>query len=376
MDTNKEETLDPLSKMVPKNILKVKPYIPGKPINEVKRELGVSKVIKLASNENPFGPSPKVIQAIRDFAPNVHFYPDGGCYYLKKDLASHLGVNPENIIMGNGSDEIVSIITRVFIQKDDEAVMGDPSFLMYRIDTLLSQGKITPIPLKEFKIDISKMIKAITPKTKIIFISNPNNPTGTITKREEIGRIIKQAPSDVLIVCDEAYHEYVDDPEYPDSLSWVREGKNIIVLRTFSKIHGLAGMRIGYGIARKGIISILNRARPPFNVNSLAQVAARASLKDKEHILRSKKIAREGKKFLYQKLTELGVPFVPTQANFILIKVGEKTRDIILTLLKKGIIVRGMEAYNLPQYIRLTIGKQEENETFTQEFQKALRQKI
>jgi len=372
----KIENVNSLSKMVPKEILDVKPYIPGKPIEEVKRELGISRVIKLASNENPLGPSPKAIQAIRDHAPNVHLYPDGGCYYLKKDLALYLGVNPDNIILGNGSDEIVSIITRVFIQKGDEAIMGDPSFLMYKIDTQLSQGKIVPVPLKEFRIDISGMIKAITAKTKIIFISNPNNPTGTIIHKEEMQKMIDKLPSSILLVCDEAYHEYVDDPKYPDTLSWVKEGKNIIVLRTFSKIHGLAGLRIGYGIAREEIISILDRARPPFNVNSLAQIAARASLKDEEHIVKSKNLVQEGKKFLYRRLKELGVEFVPTQANFILIKTGEKTRKIILDLLKKGIIVRGMEAYNLPQYIRLTVGRREENEIFVQELQNTLHQKI
>lgn len=370
----KRENVDPLSKMVPADILKVKPYIPGKPVEEVKRELGVSKVIKLASNENPLGASPKAIQSIKDYASNVCFYPDGGCYYLKNSLATHLGVDPDNMIVGNGSDEIVSIITRVFVQKDDEAIMGDPSFLMYKIDTQLSRGKIIPIPLKEFKIDVCRMGEAITPRTKVIFISNPNNPTGTIVEKEKMRRIIEQVPPGVLIVCDEAYHEYVNDPEYPDTVSWVKEDKNIIVLRTFSKIYGLAGMRVGYGIARKEVISILNRARPPFNVNCLAQVAGRASLQDKEHVLKSKNLTEKGKKFLYSRLTELGVPFIPTQANFILIKSGEKTADIIRALLKKGIIVRGMEAYNLPHYIRLTIGRQEENEIFIQEFQKALQQ--
>lgn len=362
-----EDNLDPLSKLIPEDILKVKPYTPGKPIQEVKRELGVPRVIKLASNENPLGPCPRAVQAIRDYAPQVHLYPDGGCYYLKKDLASHVGVDPDNIIVGNGSDEIVSMIARVFIQKGDEAIMGDPSFLMYKIDTKLSQGKIIPVPLDNFKINVSGMIKSITPKTKLIFISNPNNPTGTIISKEEMQKIIEAIPPEVLVVCDEAYYEYVDEQGYPDTLFRVKEGKNVIILRTFSKIYGLAGMRVGYGIARKGIVSILNRVRPPFNVNSLAQVAARASIQDKEHIKKSKILVREGKEFLYAELRKLGIPFVPTQANFILIKTGEKTKNIVLALLNKGIIVRSMEAYNLPHYIRLTIGRREENETFVRE---------
>jgi len=348
--------------MVPSSILNITPYIPGKPIEEVKRELGVDKVIKLASNENPLGPSPKAIQAIRDYAPQVHLYPDGGAYYLKQELAKHIKVSPENIIVGNGSDEIISIITRVFIQKGDQAIMGYPSFLMYSIDTKLSQGEIISVPLKEFRLDISGIIEALTPKTKLIFISNPNNPTGTIVKREEMEKLLEKLSPNVLVICDEAYYEYVDDPEYPDTISWVKEGRNIITLRTFSKIYGLAGLRVGYGVARKEIIWILNKARPPFNVNSLAQVAACASLQDKEHLEKSKNLVKEEKKFLYKSFEELGIPFIPTQANFILINTGEETEKIVNSLLKKGIIVRSMKAYNLPDYIRLTIGTREQNE--------------
>ena len=369
---NENITVDPLSRQIPTDILNIKPYVPGKPVEEVQRELGISKVTKMASNENPLGPSPKAVQAIRDHAAKAHLYPDGGCYYLKRYLASHLGVEPHSIIVGNGSDEIVSIVTRVFIHKGDEAIMGDPSFLMYKIDTQLSQGKVICVPLKEFTIDASAMIKALTPKTKLIFISNPNNPTGTTVNRYQMQHIIERVPSGVLIVCDEAYYEYVDDLEYPDTLSWIKEGKNIIVLRTFSKIYGLAGLRIGYGIARKGIVSILNRARPPFNVNTLAQVAARASLQDREQLVRSKRVIREAKVFLYKQLGNLKVPFVPSQANFILIKTGEKTRELIHTLLRKGIILRDMQVYNLPHYIRLTIGRQEDNEIFIRELQNVL----
>ncbi|MBC7189331.1 aminotransferase class I/II-fold pyridoxal phosphate-dependent enzyme, partial [Candidatus Aerophobetes bacterium] len=241
-------------------------------------------------------------------------------------------------------------------------------------DTQLSLGKMICVPLKNFTIDIEGMIDAITPKTKIIFISNPNNPTGTIVKKEDMQKLMQKIPPHLLVVCDEAYHEYVEDPGYPDTLSMVREGKNIIVLRTFSKIYGLAGLRIGYGIARKGIISILEKARPPFNVNCLAQVAARASLKDSQHVTKSKNLVREQKKFLYEELEKLGIPFVPSETNFILIKAGKKCKKITSFLLKRGVIVRDMEAYNLPEYIRLTIGTYQDNRTFLQEFKNALRQ--
>jgi len=368
-DPMENKNQDPVYKMVPRSILSLNPYVPGKPIEEVKRELGISEVIKLASNENALGASPKAVQAIQDHLSRIHLYPDGGAWYLKRDLARHLEVSPENIILGNGSDEIVSIITRIFIQRGDEAIMGDPSFLMYKIDTQLSQGEVICIPLKNFQMDIFAVLKAITPRTKLVFISNPNNPTGTITPKEDMKKLLQKVPSHVLIISDEAYYEYVDDPDYPDTISWIKKGKNIVVLRTFSKIYGLAGLRIGYAVAREKIISLLNRARPPFNVNSLAQVAARASLKDKEHLNKSRKLIKEEKEFLYNHLRRLGISFLPTQANFILIESGKKTKEIILALLKKGIIVRGMEAYNLPHHIRLTIGTREQNEAFVREFQ-------
>ncbi len=360
---------DPLYRLVPKNILEITPYVPGKPIEEVKRELGLSRVIKLASNENALGPSPKAVQAIKESLSRIHLYPDGGAWYLKRDLASYLQVAPENIIPGNGSDEIVSLLTRIFIQPGDEAIMGDPSFLMYKIDTQLARGKLICVPLKCFKMDTSAILKAITSRTRLIFISNPNNPTGTITSAEALQKLMEEIPPHVLVVSDEAYHEYVDDPSYPETISLIKEGKNIVVLRTFSKIYGLAGLRIGYAVARESIISLLNKVRPPFNVNSLAQVAARAALKDKEHLEKSQKLIREEKNFLYDSLHRLKIPFVPTQANFILIETGERTPEIILALLKKGIIVRGMKPYNLPHHIRLTIGTREENETFIRELQ-------
>jgi histidinol-phosphate aminotransferase len=365
----KNKNQDPVYKMVPQSILTLNPYLPGKPIEEVKRELGISEVIKLASNENALGASPKAIQAIEDYLSRIHLYPDGGAWYLKKDLAEHLGVTPENIILGNGSDEIVSLITRIFIQRGDEAITGDPSFLMYKIDTKLSQGEIICIPLKNFQMDVPAVLKAITPRTKLIFISNPNNPTGTITPGKEVEKLLQKIPSHILVISDEAYYEYVDDPDYPDTISWIKKDKNIVILRTFSKIYGLAGLRIGYAVARERIISLLNRARPPFNVNSLAQVAARASLKDEEHLNKSRRLIREEKQFLYKHFTKIGVSFLPTQANFILIESGERTKEIVLALLKKGIIVRSMEAYNLPHHIRLTIGTREQNEAFIREFQ-------
>lgn len=346
------------------DIMKIKSYQPGKPIEEVKRELGLKTVAKLASNENPLGPSNKAIEAIKKYAGKVNIYPDGGGYYLKRALVEKLGLEEEKIILGNGSDEIISLITRVFLQKGEEAIMGDPSFLMYKIDTQLSQARIIPIPLNDFRLNLPAMAKAITPKTKLIFISNPNNPTGTIVEEKEVRIFLKDLSPQIIVIFDEAYFEYVEDENYPQTINLLNGESNIVILRTFSKIYGLAGLRIGYGISQPQIIKILNRARPPFNVNSLAQVAALASLKDQDQIIRSKKLIKEEKEYLYSKLDKMKLSYIPTQANFILIKLGIKAPYIEKKLLQDGTIIRGMKAYNLTQYIRLTIGTREQNEKF------------
>ncbi len=346
------------------DIMKIKAYQPGKPMEELKRELGLGTVVKLASNENPLGPSSKAVEAIKKYASKVNIYPDGGGYYLKKALAEKLGLREENIILGNGSDEIVSLITRVFLQKGDEAIMGDPSFLMYEIDTQLSQATIIPIPLTNFRLDLPAISKAITSKTKLIFIANPNNPTGTIVEEREVKSFLKDLSPQIMVIFDEAYFEYVEDENYPQTINLLDGKNNIIILRTFSKIYGLAGLRIGYGISQSQIITMVNQARPPFNVNSLAQVAALASLKDQDQVIRSKQLIKEERKYLYSNLHKMKLSYIPTQANFILIKLGKKASDVEKRLLQHGIIIRGMKAYNLTQYIRLTIGTREQNERF------------
>ena len=352
------------------DIMKIKSYQPGKPIEEVKRELGLKTVVKLASNENSLGPSNKAIDSIRNYASKVNIYPDGGGYYLKRALAEKLGLKIEEIILGNGSDEIVSLIAHVFLQKGEEAIMGDPSFLMYRIDAQLSQGIALPIPLSNFRLNLPAMAKAITPKTKLIFISNPNNPTGTIVEEKEVINFLKDLSSQIIVIFDEAYFEYVEDENYPQTINLLNEKNNIIILRTFSKIYGLAGLRVGYGISQPQIIKMLNRARPPFNVNSLAQVAALASLKDQDQVVRSKRLIKQEKEYLYSSLKKMKLFYVPTHANFILIKLGRKASYVEKKLLQDGIIIRGMKAYNLTQYIRLTIGTRKENERFIRALRK------
>jgi len=302
----------------------------------------------------------------------INFYPNGGGHYLKKALAEKLRLEDTRIILGNGSDEIVSLITRVFLQKGEETIMGDPSFLMYRIDTQLSGARVISVPLNNFRLDLLAMAKAISPKTKLVFISNPNNPTGTIVKKNEVKNFLKEIPSRILVIFDEAYSEYVEDKDYPQTIDFIDRENNVIILHTFSKIYGLAGLRVGYGIAAPEIVEMLNRARPPFNVNSLAQVAALASLKDKNQISRSRKLVKEGKEFPYSHFKRLKLSFIPIQANFILIKIGKKTPDVEKRLLKEGIIVRGMGAYNLADYIRVTIGTKPQNEEFIKALGKVL----
>src|SRR5574337_953286 len=278
----------PLKLTVSKNISSLVPYPPGKPIEELERELGIKGSIKLASNENPLGPSKKAVEAVAAALSNLHRYPDGSCYYLKEKLSAFLGVPPETLIFGNGSNEIIELLVRAFLKPGDEAVMVDPSFAVYPIVIKTVGAKGRPVPLKAMRHDLKAMAKAVTKKTRLVFIANPNNPTGTIVTEKEFGRFLKEVPEDVILCVDEAYREFVRSPEFPDTLGHIREGRPILLLRTFSKIYGLAGLRIGYGVAPPRMIDYMNRVRQPFNVNSLAQVAAIAALGDGAHLERTR----------------------------------------------------------------------------------------
>ncbi|MBM4129075.1 MAG: aminotransferase class I/II-fold pyridoxal phosphate-dependent enzyme, partial [Nitrospira sp.] len=280
----------------PEHISSIKPYVPGKPIEELERELGIKDSIKLASNENPIGPSPLALRALREtlmgqnLSSSFNRYPDGSGYYLKKALSEKLSVSDEEIILGNGSNELIDIAVKTFVQPGDEGVMAYPSFVVYPMSVQAMGGKSVLVPLKHYTHDLDAMADAVTPRTKMLFIANPNNPTGTMNKRNEFERLMKRLPDGILVVMDEAYYEYVEDPEYADSMRHFREGRDILILRTFSKIYGLAGLRIGYGIAKKEIVTEMNKIRPPFNTNSLAQIAALHALKDDEHVRYSREI--------------------------------------------------------------------------------------
>lgn len=360
-----------MNNLINPNLQDLKAYEPGKPIKELERELGIQEAIKLASNENPIGPSPAAIQAIKDDLAEIHRYPDGGGYYLKQVLAQHLGVRENQLVLGNGSDEIIALICQTFLKPGEEVIYAHPAFVEYELISKAFGAKGVIVPLKDFTHDLPAMAAAVNKNTKLIFIANPNNPTGTMVTKDEFASFMDKIPVEVIVAVDEAYYEFINRDDFPDCLHYVKQERNIIVLRTFSKAYALAGLRIGYGIAPPKLISYINRVRHPFNVNSLAQTAAIASLKDKEHLALSRKIINEGRNYLYRQLEEIGLEYVPSVANFLLIKVSN-SQEVIQRLLKLGIIVRNMGVYGLDEYIRVTIGTREENQRFIRTLRQVL----
>jgi histidinol-phosphate aminotransferase len=350
------------------DIQSLSPYVPGKPIEELQREFGLARVIKLASNENPLGPSPKAVAALTECNETLHRYPDGGAYRLRQALADRWKVTSEHVILGNGSDEILGLLARTFLAPDDEAVMADQTFVIYKMEVVAAHGKPVVVPLTQWTHDLEGMARAVTPKTKLLFLCNPNNPTGTMVSADAVERLMGRIPPDVIVVFDEAYVEYVRDPHFPESIAYVRQGRNAIVLRTFSKIYGLAGLRIGYGITTPEINTFLNRVRPPFNANSLAQRAALAALEDDEHVARSRAVNAAGMEQVGAGLQALGLSPIPSQANFLYVDVKRDGRTVFDTLLREGIIVRHIEG----SMVRVTIGRPDENVAFLNALRKVL----
>ncbi len=354
-----------MENLMRKNVRNIKPYIPGKPIEEVKRELGIQGDIdKLASNENPLGPSPRALDAVKNSVDEMNLYPDDANFYLKNKLSEMLDVTPNELFIGNGSVEIIHYATLAFLNPSERVIMSKPSFIMGKIETQIMDGEIVEVPVKDYKTDVDEIIGKINHKTKIIYIDNPNNPLGSMLNAEEIDRIVKNSNDNILIILDEAYYEYIDREDFPDSLKYVKDGLNVLVLRTFSKIYGLAGMRIGYGIAKREIIDALGRVRLPFNVGRLTQIAALAALDDTEHREKSKKIVEEGKKYLYREFENLGIPYIKSETNFVTIDIKRDTNDVFLNLQKRGIIVRPLKPYGLPTFLRITVGIPEQNQRF------------
>ena len=354
---------------VSENIKNITPYTPGKPVEELERELGISGSIKLASNENPLGPSPKALRAIREGLSGLNRYPDGSGYYLRQAIAQKLGVDLSQIIIGNGSNEIIELAVRTFVQPGEEVISADPSFVVYPMITQAAGGTNVVVPLKDDRHDLDAMADRITPKTRIIFIANPNNPTGTMNTAKEMERLMSSVPDHVIVAVDEAYFEYVTREDYPDSLRYLQSGKRILIMRTFSKIFGLAGLRIGYGITQPELVEVMNKVRQPFNTNSLAQLAARAALNDAKHVALSQQTNGEGKQFLTQSFQRMGISCIPTEANFIMFETARDGKELYESLLKNGVIVRPMGGNRL----RVTIGLPEENQRFVEELEKIVK---
>jgi len=346
---------------VPDYILALKPYVAGKPLAELEREYGITDAIKLASNENPLGPSPLAMKAIREAIEELHRYPNSGSYDLCENLSKRFGIKSENIVLGNGSDDIIAMLARVLLQPGDEAVLPRPSFLFYEIMIRCSGAVPVEVPLIGTTINLEGMLKSISPRTRLIFLTNPHNPTGALITKAELDDFVAAVPADIVLVIDEAYIEFVRQPDCPQSIDYLDSGKLIVGLRTFSKAYGLAGLRIGYGIMPSYLADLLNRVRQPFNVNSLAQAAAIAALKDEGFLKETVRLVADELEFIGAALKDLGIEYYNSHANFLLIRVGKSADDVFADLLKLGVIVRSMTSYGYPDSIRVNVGLHEEN---------------
>lgn len=345
------------------------PYQPGKPIDELQRELGLKNIVKLASNENPLGPSETVKKAIQQSLDDISLYPDGNGFYLKKALSDKLAVSPDMITLGNGSNDVLDVIARVFLSSGRECVYSEYAFVVYAIATqsVGATARVAkayqPDETDAYGHDLVAMEELVTEKTSVVFIANPNNPTGTWIEPEALERFIKKIPKHVIVVLDEAYCEYLDQQSLVDTTKWLKQYPNLIITRTFSKAYGLAGLRVGYAVSHPDIANLLNRVRHPFNVNSLGLVAAKAALQDEEYIRKSRELNKQGLQQLANGFERLGLNYIPSVGNFISLNVGDKAADIYTNLLHEGVIVRPISAYKMPQHLRVSVGLHAENET-------------
>jgi len=350
----------------------IHPYRAGKPIAEVQRELGLADVIKLASNENSLGPSPKALAAVRDALSQINRYPEASGYYLTHALAAKYGLAAEQIILGNGANDLVELVIKTFAGPGDNVVCGHPSFIMYKIAALMMGAEFRVLPLKDNRFDLAAMAAAVDARTRVVLIANPNNPTGTVVTRDEVAAFLERLRDDVLVVFDEAYFAFVAAADYPDSLDYVKAGRPVMTMRSFSKTYGLAGLRIGWAAAAAEIISPMHRIRQPFNVNRLAQVAGVAALGDDEHLRRSREMVAAGRKQLYAGLEELGVRYVPSEANFVLLELAREAKPVFRDLMALGVVVRPMGGWGLPNGLRVTVGTAAENDAFLAALAKVL----
>jgi histidinol-phosphate aminotransferase len=363
---------------IPDYFSKIKPYVAGKPIEEVQREYGIDDSIKLASNENPLGPSPMAVAAIRQAIENLHRYPDAAGYELTQSIARKYNIDPHSIVLGNGSDDIIALLTAVLLRPGDEVILSQPSFLFYEISIRSSGALPVWVPLKSFRTDLAGMIQKINPKTRMIFLNVPHNPTGAVISKSDFEEFIAATPPQIVIVLDEAYIEFVKDLNCVNSFDYLKIDKPIVGMRTFSKAYGLAGLRVGYGVMPAVLAELLNRVRQPFNVNGLAQVAAIAALNDAQFLQKTVDLVHTELEFVYAARERLEVPYVRSEANFFMVEVsdGRTADDVFKEFLSQGIIVRSMTSYGYPRHIRVTIGKHEENIRFLEALETVLRHQV
>jgi histidinol-phosphate aminotransferase len=361
-----------IEKLARKGILKIASYIPGRSIEEVQKQYGAKRWVKLASNENLLGPSPQALEAIRKELSNIHFYPEGTSPVLRKALAKVLSLAEENIVVSNGADNLILMIANAFVDEGDEVIMADPTFPVYTNVTRIMGGKPVRVRLRDFTHDLDGMLNRVTRRTKLIFVCNPNNPTGTIVFEPSLNRFLAGLPGRVIVILDEAYGDFVEAPFYPSGLDYVKNGKQVIALRTFSKVYGLAGLRVGYAIGREDLIRCLYQVRDPFPVHRLAQAAAVAALGDTEHIVKSIQLVYEGRRYLYKELDRMGVRYVPSEANFVFIDFGKDIEEVFEGLLREGIIIRPGKTWGYLTCGRITIGRMEDNRRFIKALKKIL----
>jgi histidinol-phosphate aminotransferase len=352
-----------IERLARKGILKITSYIPGKSIEEVRKEFGGKRWIKLASNENLLGPSPKAVEAIRKELPNIYLYPEGPCTILRQALTKKFSLPESMVVISNGADNLILMIACAFVDEGDEVIMADPTFSVYTNVTQIMGGRPIKIRLKDFTHDLDGMLRKVNRKTKLVFICNPNNPTGTTITQESFNHFLSKLPRRVIVVLDEAYGDFVEDPFYPNGLDYIKK-EQIIILRTFSKVYGLAGLRIGYALGREDLVDCLYQVRDPFPVHRLAQVAAVAALRDEDYAIKSIQLVYEGRRYLYKELDRLGISYVPSQANFVFIDFERNSEEVSRAFLKEGIIIRPGKIWGYPTFARVTIGRRDDNLRF------------
>lgn len=360
-----------LLKLATSGVASLQPYQPGKPVEELERELGLENIIKLASNENPLGASPKALAVLKNPG-DLSRYPDGNGFRLKTALAGYHAVHADQITLGNGSNEILELIARAILTPEHEVIFSEHAFAVYPLVTQAIGARAVVVPAKEWGHDVGGMLTAITQNSRLMFIANPNNPTGTWLKKAELRRLLESVPGDLIVVVDEAYFDYVQETDYPDCIKWLPDFPNLLVTRTFSKAYGLAGFRIGYGVAHRELADLLNRVRQPFNINSLALACAEAALDDRAHVQKTVSNNQAGMRYLTDAFKQMAIDYIPSAGNFVCIDLGRPARDIYNRLLHEGVIVRPIDNYGMPNHLRVTIGLEEENERFIEALKKVI----